>query len=111
MFENRSSDKDLLRRVTQEDLTAKTVRMALSAVPCGGIVAEFLTEFIPRQRLDRLQEYVELLEARLGGLQEAFQARLHESAAYAALTEQTTLAAVRTASSQRRRDFAELLRT
>jgi hypothetical protein len=111
MFEDDQPPGALLRRFTQEDLAAKTIKMALGLAPGGGLLAEFLTEFIPRQRIDRLQDFTEQLAARLEGVEDAFRARVQESAAYSSLVEQASLGAVRSASSRRRGDFAELLRT
>lgn len=110
MFDDRPK-ADLLRRFTQEDLAAKTIRTGLSLIPGGGLLAELLTEFIPAQRLDRLHDFAEQLAARLQGLEDAFHSRVKESAAYGSLAEQATLSAVRSASSQRRKDLAEILRT
>jgi hypothetical protein len=74
-------------------------------------MGEFLTEFVPGQRTDRLYEYVEHLSERMAGLEEELRSRMQQSPAYAHLLEETSLAAVRTASTQRRRDLAALLRT
>jgi hypothetical protein len=106
-----TSPTDSWRRFTQEDVLALSIRTALATLgPIGAIIAEFATQLVPRQRVDRLHHYVEQLGDRLTSLEE-FKARLHESAAYAALAEEATLAAVRTPSDERRRDLAELLRT
>ena len=64
---------------------------------------------LPAQRLDRLQDYVEQLGQRLIGLEEAFQERLRSSAGYSALAEEASLVAVRSPSSERRRNLAALL--
>lgn len=103
---------DWLDRFTAEDGAASSVRIALaSAGPMGAIVAEFITQFIPNQRLDRLQDFTEQLANRLTGLESAFQERIRESAAYASLVEEASLAAVRTPSRERRYDLAAFLRT
>lgn len=107
-----SDPGSLLRRFTQEDLAASTIRVALGlAGPLGSIMAEFLTQFVPQQRLDRLQDFVEQLDAQLGDLREEFRAKQQTSAGYSALVEQATSAAVQTPSADRRRDLAALLRT
>jgi hypothetical protein len=103
---------DWLRRFSSEDVAAIGIRTGLAAAgPLGAIVAEFITQFVPNQRLDRLSDFTEQLAERLTGLETAFQARIGESAAYASLVEQATLAAVRAADRNRRRDLADLLRT
>jgi hypothetical protein len=66
---------------------------------------------VPRQRADRLHEFVEFLNERHAESEGAFEERLKSSPAFAALTEEVSVAAVRTPSSERRRDLAELLRT
>ena len=96
----------------QQDVLARAIRVGLSACgPVGAIVGEFLTEFVPRQRLDRLHDFTERLAERLAGVEEQFNERLQASAAFASLTEEASIAAVQTASSERRRDLAALLRT
>ena len=103
--------QDPPRRWEQSDLIARSIKTVLGACgPLGGILADFVIEFVPNQRLDRLSDYAEHLGDRMRGLEDAFQARLRASAAYASLCEQTTLAAARAASAQRRRDIAEILR-
>jgi hypothetical protein len=48
-----------LRRFTQEDMLASGIRMALSATgPFGVVLAEFATQLVPQQRLDRMQDFV-----------------------------------------------------
>jgi len=109
MFEERI---EWVRRFTQEDLLASALKSALALTgPFGGVIGEFLTQFIPQQRLDRLHDWVEQLNDRLKGLEAGFERRLQESAAYSALAEQAAVAAVQTPSHERRRDLAELLRT
>jgi len=103
---------DWLRRFSSEDVAATGIRIGLaSAGPFGAILAEFVTQFVPEQRLDRLHDFAEQLAKRLTSLETAFEARIGESAAYASLVEQVTLAAVRAADRNRRRDLADLLRT
>jgi hypothetical protein len=100
----------LLRKFSQEDVAASSIRSALAlAGPLGGIVGEFLTEFIPGQRADRLHDFVEKLNERLQGLEEEFKTRLASSVPYAALTEHASLSAVRTPSDEHRRDLAAIL--
>jgi hypothetical protein len=109
MFEKHPSDHPL-RKVTQEDLLASGLRVALSAAgPLGAVVGEFLTQFVPAQRLDRLQQFVERLSERLGELESSFRERVHGSPAFAALVEEAAVSAVRTASYEHRRDLAWLL--
>lgn len=101
-----------LRRFSQQDWLATSIRTTLSLTgPIGALFGEFLTQFVPGQRLDRLQDYVERLGERLIGLEEQMQQRTESSPAYAHLVEQATVAAVQTASGERRRDLAELLKT
>lgn len=110
MFEDQKTD--LLRRYGQGDVIVSALRTALSvAGPMGAIVGEFLTQLVPDQRMDRLQDFVERLDDRLTSLEDKFKARLHQSPVYAAFTEQVMVAAVRTPSRERHRDLAELLRT
>ncbi len=67
MFEHRD---DWIRKYTQGDLLASTLRSALSLTgPVGVIVAEFLTQFVPDQRIDRLHDFVERLGERMIGLE------------------------------------------
>ena len=110
MFDDQKTD--LLRRYGQGDVIVSALRSALSvAGPMGAIVGEFLTQLVPDQRMDRLQDFVELLDGRLTGLEDQFKARLHESSTYATFAEQVMVVAVRTSSRERHRDLAELLRT
>lgn len=103
-------DGDLLRRFTQEDLLASGIRVALGlAGPVGTIVGEFLTQFVPAQRLDRLRDFVERLHERLDGLEDQFKERLVSTPAFAALTEEASVAAVSTPSDDHRQDLAALL--
>lgn len=100
-----------LRRFTQEDMLASGLRMALSAAgPLGAVVSEFVTQLVPQQRVDRLENFVERLNQRFVGLRDEFHERVQSSAPFAVLTEEATLAAVRTASDERRGDLAALLR-
>jgi hypothetical protein len=106
------SVEDLMRRYTQEDALAAGMRVALSTLgPVGAIGAEFLTQFVPRQRADRLHDYIEQLADRFRDLEEQLRERLETSAAFSSLAEQAALAAARSASSERRRELADLLRT
>lgn len=99
-----------LRQYTQEDMAVSFLRVGLSAAgPVGAIIGEFATQLVPKQRMDRLEEFSEFLQERLGSLEEQFKARLQESAGYSALAEDVTMAAVRTASSPRRQELAALL--
>jgi hypothetical protein len=101
-----------LRKYEQEDLLAAGIRVALSALgPFGAVIAELATHCVPKQRLDRLQDFIERLNEQLAGMQTLVRERIQTSAAYAALAEEASLAAVRTASDERRRDLASLLRT
>jgi hypothetical protein len=110
MFENESSS-DLLRQFTQQDILARSIRVGLSlAGPVGGLIGEFLTEFVPGQRVDRLHDFVEKLADRLAGIEEQFKERLATSSGFAALAEQATLSAVRTASDEHRTDLSELIK-
>lgn len=110
MFEKPRAD--WLQRLSAEDLAVSGVRLGLAAAgPWGAIVAEFVTQFVPNQRLDRLHDFTAHLAERLAGLETEFDARLNGTAAYAALVEQASLAAVRAPDRARRRDLADLLRT
>jgi hypothetical protein len=94
------------------DLLAAGIRVALSPLgPFGAVIAEFATQIVPKQRLDRLQDFIEQLNQRLSGMEALFRERISLSAPYASLAEEASLAAVRTASCDRRRDLAALLRT
>ncbi len=77
--------------------------------PFGAIAGEFLTQFVPRQRLDRLQDFIEQLNDEVGALRDRFEARLQEPP-FASLTEESFVAAVQTPSDVRRRELAALLR-
>jgi len=84
-------DREWLRRFTQEDMLASGLRVALASVgPVGVIVAEFATQLVPRQHLDRLQNFSEQLNERLAGLEDEFRERLSSSAAFATLTEEAS---------------------
>ena len=99
------------RKYTQQDLLASAIRTGLSvAGPAGAIVAEFITEFVPAQRVDRLHDFVEQLDDRLRGVEAQFKERLASSSGFAALAEQASVSAVRTASTEHRADLAELLK-
>jgi hypothetical protein len=76
----------------------------------GLVAGELLANVLPRQRVERLSDFVEQLSERVKGLEGAFRAKLEEPA-YAAVAEASFLAAVRTASSARRGDLAGLLKT
>lgn len=109
MFDERPPDNPL-RKYAQEDLLVSGLRVALSAAgPFGAIVGEFLTQFVPAQRLDRLQQFVECVSERLGALESSFRERIHSSPAFAALVEEAAVSAVRTPSDEHRRDLAWLL--
>jgi len=104
--------RDLLRKYDQQDMLASILRTALAvAVPFGGVLNEFVTHFIPAQRVSRLVEFAEKLYERLAGLEEEFREYVKSSPGFAVLTEEAILAAVRTGSSERRRDLAELLKS
>jgi hypothetical protein len=119
MFEKPAEDP--ARSISQEDAMASGIRVLMSALPLmtalplagpiGVIAAEFLTQFVPRQRADRLTDFVEQLADRLRDLEEEFRGRLETSAAFAALTEEAILAAARSPSAERRKELAEILRT
>jgi hypothetical protein len=99
-----------LQTWSQDDVLATSIRLALSVTgPLGAIAGEFLTQFVPAQRIDRLRDFVEKLEERLTGLEEKFKERLSVSPGYAALAEEVSLAAVRTASGEKRQDLAAIL--
>jgi hypothetical protein len=105
------NDSEWLRRFTQEDLLASGLRVALGALgPIGSVLGEFATQFVPRQRLDRLQDFVERLHERLSSLEDQFSARLQSSPAYSSLAEEVLLQAVRTPSDTRRLELVEFLR-
>jgi len=109
MFDERPQDNPL-REFAQEDLLVSGLRVALSAAgPLGAIVGEFLTQFVPAQRLDRLQQFVECLSERLGELESSFRERIHSSPAFAAVVEEAAVSAVRTLSDEHRRDLAWLV--
>lgn len=109
MFDEHGTDHQL-RRFAQEDVLASSIRVALAiAGPVGTILGEFLTQFVPAQRLDRLQHFVESLAERIGDMEREFWERLCSSSAYAALAEEASLSAVRTSSDEHRRDLASLL--
>ncbi len=112
MLENQLPNlPDLLRKYTQEDMFASGLRVGLSIIgPAGVIAGEFLTQFVPTQRIDRLQDFVEKLGERLAGVEDQFKERLVTSPGFAALTEQASLSAVRTASAEHRWDLASLLK-
>lgn len=107
------SFQDRLQRFTQEDMLGTGLRVSLALLgPIGAITGEFVTQFVPRQRMDRLHDFVEKLDERLRAVEEeaeTFKARL-QTPAYAALAETTMVAAVQTPSDERRRDFAALLK-
>ncbi len=58
-----------------------------------------------------MQDFVGVLSERLGALESEVREKLNTSTGYASLAEQALFSAVRTASSRKRRDLAELLRT
>lgn len=101
---------DWIKSHDPQDALAQSIRMGLSIVPLGGILAEFLTQFVPGQRMDRLQEYVEILAEVVADVQE-FHRRLSTSPGFAAVTEQAAVAAAQAPSSQRRRELAELIKS
>src|SRR5262245_48189517 len=88
-------DDALLQSNTQEDLLAKGSRAFVSLLgsvsgyallgPLGAIAGDLLVEFIPRQRHDRLVDYVDALNERLGSLEEEVRAKLADSTGYASL--------------------------
>src|SRR5215208_4630575 len=99
MFDD--SGEKWLRKYEQEDLLAAGIRVALSALgPFGAVIAEFTTHFVPKQRLDRLQDFIERLNQQ-AALETLVRERIETSAAYASLAEDASLAAVRTASDER----------
>jgi hypothetical protein len=106
------SPQQWVEHFDRQDVLAKSIRLGLSVCgPIGAIFGEFLTEFVPGQRVDRLHDFAEHLAERLSALEDQFRERLQSSPTFASLTEQASVAAVQTASGERRRDLAELLRT
>ena len=79
LFPKGAPHPEALRRFTQEDMLAKGLRVALGTLgPVGVVLGDFLTEFVPQQRMDRLQDFTEQLQARVGDLEEQFKLRLAE---------------------------------
>ena len=118
MLKEPKPDDQLLRTHTQEDLAVLGVRIsagvfatALGLGPGGTLIGELLALWIPRQRADRLRDYVEELAAQLSGLEDQFKTRMSESVAFSALVERTIIAAVQQASATKRRDIARLVKT
>lgn len=112
VLNSNADEPEWWRKFAQEDATALILRSSLAlAGPFGPIVGEILTQFIPRQRADRLQSFLEQLNERLAELEEQFRQRVNESAGYASLVEQALIAAVQAPSDERRRDLANLLLT
>jgi hypothetical protein len=69
-----------IRRFTQVDMLAAGLRMAPGSLGSfGAILAEFTTQFVPMQRLDRIQDFVEQLNERLSGLEVQFRERIESS--------------------------------
>ncbi len=92
-------------------MLAAGIRVALGvAGPVGTIVGEFLTHFVPWQRMDRLQQFVECLAERMTGIEERFKDRVTSDPAFAALAEEASVSAVSTASDEHRKDLAAVLR-
>jgi hypothetical protein len=111
MFNEDEAGSRLWRRYAQSDLLATAIRTGLSvAGPVGAIVGEFITEFVPARRVDRLHDWIEKLDDRLKGVEEEFKQRLASSNDFAALAEQAAVSAVRTGSSDHRADLAHLLK-
>ena len=93
----------------QQDILVKAIRVGLSFCgPVGALLGEVITEFIPAQRIDRLQDFSERLKEQIDDLN-AFKTKFESSTGFAALVEGVTLAAIRTPSPDRREQLAALL--
>lgn len=78
------------------DIVAIASKAALSLRwPTWAPVWDFLVTFIPNQRIDRVQDFMESIAERVDDV-EAFKTRVENSPTYACLFEEATALAVRT---------------
>lgn len=96
------------------DLTAALARGLAGAVPLlGGLIAEAIDQLIPGQRLDRVVQWLTLLDARIGAVEEGLaRATGHiRSAEGLDLLEEGLTQASRSVSEERQERLASLLAT
>ena len=108
--EDKIENKNL--ETSRKDLMAALARGVASAVPfAGGLIAEVIDQVIPKQRIDRLVDYLKLLDDTLRRLNADLQMvkdRLYENEGLD-LFEEGLLQASRSISEERRRRLANLL--
>jgi hypothetical protein len=67
-----SSIPPSIPRTTATDIVVVIAKGALGTIPgVGGIASEIVSAFIPKQRLDRIQDFLEVLAARVERLEES----------------------------------------
>ena len=108
--EDKIENKNL--ETSRKDLIAAFARGVASAVPfAGGLIAEVIDQIIPKQRIDRLVDYLKLLDDALRRLNADLQMvkdRLYKNEGLD-LFEEGVLQASRSISEERRRRLANLL--
>lgn len=104
------SDQSPALSTSKTDITVSTLKGAVGAVPfAGALLAEIVGNVIPNQRIDRIARFAELLDERVGKLeQEAIQARLKEPAAVD-LVEDALVQASRATTEDRLEHIADVL--
>lgn len=92
-----------------DSLTA-ALKGALGAVPvAGSLIAEIVGAIIPKQRIDRISEFVSILEKRIGLLESKTIKDAIEDMGFIDLTEESLWQAIRATTSNRLEYLANLL--
>jgi hypothetical protein len=105
-LKNDLGDSPALGADTTDRLVA-VGRSIVSAIPgAGGLLAEIITEVIPNQRIDRVEQYLRFLANRLWNLEKSISPEVMKEAESIALIEEGAIQAARSISEERRRYIA-----
>ncbi len=92
------------------DLIAAGGRVILGSIPfVGPLLAELFTEVIPNQRIDRLSQYVSMLDNKLSRLPEKVIDKLKTDEGFHELLEESLIQASRATTDERRHYIASIL--
>ncbi|WP_418383614.1 hypothetical protein [Akkermansia sp.] len=95
---------------TVRDYVARSVKCGVSVIPClGPIIAEFVTDIIPRQRIDRIAEFLNQLNKKLIRLETTIDKFMLEDEAKSRLMEESIQQAANSSSFERRAYLASLV--
>lgn len=95
---------------TVRDYVARSVKCGVSVIPClGPIIAEFVADIIPRQRIDRIAEFLNQLNKKLIRLETTIDKFMLEDEAKSRLMEESIQQAANSSSFERRAYLASLI--